>query len=312
MPRGERAKGRRPSEAHDLAYAPADGSDWNDPDPVSVGDALDSLAGGAVGGSGDVVGPASAADNAVARFNSTTGKLIQNSALLVTDGSAYNATLVISGITATRYWTFPDVSGTVVLESATQTLAAKTLTTPTIGDFTNATHDHADNAGGGAFSTLAVSTKVTTPEIESSGNITLDPANVAAESKVIIENSHGSYKADLTVEGCIAAGGVALGLESGNVDIHWTRGGYYSIEIDGANIDIDFVTPPPLPSEGYAILHVMITQDTSPYTVTWNNCSNWVRSEIPVQSTGSGAKDLYTFLYDGTTYYGWRSPNFGS
>lgn len=37
------------------------------------------------GGSGDVVGPASATDNALARFDSVTGKLIQNGAILATD-----------------------------------------------------------------------------------------------------------------------------------------------------------------------------------------------------------------------------------
>jgi hypothetical protein len=37
------------------------------------------------GGSGDVVGPASATDNALARFNATTGKLLQNGAILATD-----------------------------------------------------------------------------------------------------------------------------------------------------------------------------------------------------------------------------------
>lgn len=37
------------------------------------------------GGTGDVVGPASATDNAVARFDSTTGKLIQNSGVTISD-----------------------------------------------------------------------------------------------------------------------------------------------------------------------------------------------------------------------------------
>lgn len=36
-------------------------------------------------GTGDVVGPASATDNAAARYDSTTGKLIQNSALIIAD-----------------------------------------------------------------------------------------------------------------------------------------------------------------------------------------------------------------------------------
>lgn len=56
-----------------------------------------------------------------------------------------------SGITAsnTRTVTIVDADGTMTLIDATQTLTNKTLTTPVIGDFTNATHDHEDNAGGG-------------------------------------------------------------------------------------------------------------------------------------------------------------------
>ena len=39
------------------------------------------------GSSGDVVGPASATDNAVVRFDGTTGKLVQNSAVTIADTS---------------------------------------------------------------------------------------------------------------------------------------------------------------------------------------------------------------------------------
>lgn len=42
-------------------------------------------------GVGDVVGPASATDNALVRFDSTTGKLIQNSVVTLTDGGAITA-----------------------------------------------------------------------------------------------------------------------------------------------------------------------------------------------------------------------------
>lgn len=42
-------------------------------------------------------------------------------------------------------------AGDLVGTTATQTLTNKTLTAPTIGDFTNATHDHSDAAGGGTF-----------------------------------------------------------------------------------------------------------------------------------------------------------------
>lgn len=41
---------------------------------------------------GDVVGPGSATDNAIARFDGTTGKLIQNSGVTVSDGNVVTAT----------------------------------------------------------------------------------------------------------------------------------------------------------------------------------------------------------------------------
>lgn len=45
------------------------------------------------GGSGDVVGPASATDNALARFDTTTGKLLQDSGVTVSDVSGSSVTL---------------------------------------------------------------------------------------------------------------------------------------------------------------------------------------------------------------------------
>jgi hypothetical protein len=43
-------------------------------------------------GAGDVVGPASATDNAVVRFDSTTGKLIQNSGVSISDANLLTTT----------------------------------------------------------------------------------------------------------------------------------------------------------------------------------------------------------------------------
>ena len=51
-------------------------------------------------GSGDVTGPASSTDNAVARFDSTTGKVLQNSGFVVDD----------TGYVTTGQWTATDVA----------------------------------------------------------------------------------------------------------------------------------------------------------------------------------------------------------
>jgi len=65
---------------------------------------------------GDVVGPASATDNAIARYDTTTGKLIQNSTVTVTDnGDIANANSVDFDITPT---TLPTAQGTLFWDSA--------------------------------------------------------------------------------------------------------------------------------------------------------------------------------------------------
>lgn len=60
----------------------------------------------------------------------------------------------VTGALGTVTLSLPAATDTLVGIAATQTLTNKTLTTPTIGDFTNATHTHANSAGGG---TLAAS-----------------------------------------------------------------------------------------------------------------------------------------------------------
>jgi uncharacterized protein YjbI with pentapeptide repeats len=52
------------------------------------------------GGSGDVVGPASATDNAIARFDLTTGKLIQNSVVIVDDSGTITGVAALAATTA--------------------------------------------------------------------------------------------------------------------------------------------------------------------------------------------------------------------
>jgi len=61
---------------------------------------------------------------------------------------------------ANRTWTFQNSSDTVVGRDTTDTLTNKTLTTPTIGDFTNAQHDHENPAGGGQLDITAVFTGI--------------------------------------------------------------------------------------------------------------------------------------------------------
>jgi len=108
-------------------------------------------------GGGDVVGPASATDNAIARFDGTSGKIIQNSAVTIADttgditGGKYNGltittstgtltiangktltannTLTLSGTDSTTM-TFPAASTTVAGLGTTQTFTGINTFTP--------------------------------------------------------------------------------------------------------------------------------------------------------------------------------------
>jgi hypothetical protein len=84
---------------------------------------------------GDVVGPASATDNAVARFNLTTGKLIQNSAVIIDDS---NNVTGVNTLTATNLVVNDD---TTLGGSNTDTLDVRARITSDLEPNTDAAKD---------------------------------------------------------------------------------------------------------------------------------------------------------------------------
>jgi hypothetical protein len=89
------------------------------------------------------------------------------------------------------------LSGTVVGTTDTQTLTNKTLTTPTIASFANATHDHEDAAGGGTITVAAISDiaanyfplNVATNEETASYTLVLGDAQKIVEMNVATANT---------------------------------------------------------------------------------------------------------------------------
>jgi len=71
------------------------------------------------GASGDVVGPASATDNALARFDTTTGKLIQNSVGILSDAGVLTG---LTGITSSGSITFSSLTSGRVTYAGTSGL----------------------------------------------------------------------------------------------------------------------------------------------------------------------------------------------
>jgi hypothetical protein len=73
--------------------------------------------------------------------------------------------------------------GDIVGTTDTQTLSAKTLTTPTVADLTNMTHDHTDDAGGGEITVGEAETQDDAAASESH-SIT-DPADTPADADAL-------------------------------------------------------------------------------------------------------------------------------
>jgi hypothetical protein len=66
-------------------------------------------------GSGDVLGPASSTDNAIARFDGTTGKIVQNSAVTISDAG---------GITAGAYTSHSFINGDIHFDGTNSVVKA--------------------------------------------------------------------------------------------------------------------------------------------------------------------------------------------
>lgn len=75
----------------------------------------------ASGGTGDVVGPASSTDNAIVRFDGTTGKLVQNSSITIGDDGSFTA--ATGTITASTPWAFSQTWNNAGVTFAGMTIA---------------------------------------------------------------------------------------------------------------------------------------------------------------------------------------------
>jgi hypothetical protein len=159
----------------------------------SGGVTLTSLTAGA--GGGDVDGPASATDNAIARFDQTTGKIIQNSAVTISDESA-NVVSIAGSATATTINLFNT-------DATTVNIAGGATTATSIG-----------NASG--LTTIAGDLKVAGNDIQSSTGataITLSGGNVIIPGDLTVQGTTVTVDATtLTIEDPV----IGLGFTSGS------------------------------------------------------------------------------------------------
>jgi len=148
--------------------------------------------------------------------------------------------------TVARTYTYPNATGTFVLDTATQTLTNKTLTTPIIGDFSSATHNHQNAAGGGQLiHGLAFSdTGATGAELET---LTDDSMADTLHRHSELSASDGSPDQALVVD---AIGQVGIGTPSSQGILHvddglgsdgTAKGPNENVIFEGANMNVRVV-----------------------------------------------------------------------
>jgi len=82
-----------------------------------------------------------------------------------------------------------------------------------------------------------------------------------------------------------------------NFTATWGNGNKQKVTMSG-NGTATFAAP-----GGPCNLVLLVTNSGAARTITWPGSVKWPSSSVPTPS-GSGKRDLYSFFYDGTTYFG--------
>lgn len=176
------------------------------------------------GGVGDVVGPGSAADNALARFDGTTGKLIQNSTVTLDDTGALTVPEMAAPSTpaAGKVSVYAKSDGKLYIKDDAGTETDLTATgSGTIGGSTGSTDNallRADGTGGSTAQASAITVDdngaITVPEIAA-------PSTPASGKVVLYAKSDGLLysKDDAGTETVVTGGGGGGGVPASSTNI---------------------------------------------------------------------------------------------
>ena len=88
--------------------------------------------------------------------------------------------------------------------------------------------------------------------------------------------------------------------------IDWNNGLKQKMTLT-ANCAISFTAPP---GAGSGLVLKILPAAAGSYTVTWPAAVEWPNSSAPTMTSALGRHDVYSFYYDGTTYYGSALQNY--
>ena len=256
--------------------------------------------------SGDVTGPGSSTDNAIARFDSTTGKIIQNSGATIDDSGNLTANnisgtntgnvslagtpdyITISGQVITR--------GTVDIGDDTNLAAGTNISLA--GDTLNVDDVFVLTAGDIMTGDLTLNDSVNlTLGTGGDADIDYDGTDLVINPKVV-GSGVVDIAGDLEIDEVAYFDGVVDDGNSSTADtIDWGTGNLHKSTMTG-NCTYTFTAP-----SGPAQITLYLIQDgTGSRTATWPGAVRWPGGTAPTLTTDASAVDIVSCIYDGTNY----------
>ena len=276
---------------------------------------------------GDVAGPGSSTDNAIARFSGTGGKTLQNSSttiddngdivvggttptITIGDGGAEDAALVYDGNAKDFYIGLDDTADKLVIGegSAVGTNSILTITddTVTIGD--GAAVDTYLNFDGTAVD-YRIGLDDGTDKLEIGAGVAHGSTTAIAidSSADMVLGGYIDFQDELAIRPELkdySETKVALSAAA-TVDIDLTTGNVFTITPD-QNTTFTFSNPSPT---GKSCSFTLVwTQDSSDRTIAWPASVDWAGGSAPDVTSGSAKVDIYAFftMDAGTIWYGFQ------
>ena len=273
---------------------------------------------------GDVAGPVSATDDALAKYDGTTGKLIQNSNAVLTDAGVLTESNIAATIDTAAQPNITSLGTIASLVATTADINAGTFdgivggTTPAAGTFTTVTGNTSvttaqvditaqgdlrlqDTTGGEYVGFQAAGTTTTY-------TITMPAAAAASDGQALTTTTAGIGSWSTVGDASLANANewtaqqnfnnTALSFDA-TQDWALTANQVATLTLTG---NTTFDAPTQMVDGSFYSL-IIIQDGTGSRTASWNAVFKWAAATAPVLTTTASAKDIFVWRSDGTNMY---------
>ena len=273
---------------------------------------------------GDVAGPVSATDDALAKYDGTTGKLIQNSNAVLTDAGVLTVSNIAATIDTAAQPNITSLGTIASLVATTADINAGTFdgivggTTPAAGTFTTVTGNTSvttaqvditaqgdlrlqDTTGGEYIGFQAAGTTTTY-------TITMPATAAASDGQALTTTTAGIGSWSTVGDASLANANewtaqqnfnnTALSFDA-TQDWALTANQVATLTLTG---NTTFDAPTQMVDGSFYSL-IIIQDGTGSRTASWNTVFKWAAATAPTLTTTASAKDIFVWRSDGTNMY---------